>query len=642
LPTNSNACWTKADPDEGRVAENDARNHHVDAVERLLTGLALMVLLSGPVTAQTLARRGVARVPIVVAQDATPAELTAARELADHLVEATGAAFELRAEDSASVRAAAIHVGPTARARRSGADPRRLGPEEWVIRSDGETLLLYGGRPRGTLYAVYQFLEDHVGVRWWTPYDRTVPKRQTLRVGRVDKRGAPAFAYRDVTVPDGPTEFRARSRHNGHYSRLGRDHGGSERYGPPGPVHTFFSYVSPAEYLEDHPEFFSEISGLRFGGDGQLCLSNAALLDLVETRMRSHVAEANRVAALTGEPAPRLYDFSANDWGRPCECSRCRAAVDSEGGYAGLLLRFVNRLSDRLAADHPELLIDTLAYGHTFRPPQTIAAGDRVVVRWTALHHRDFLAAVTAPANREVLDSLIGWSADTKHLRVWAYTAIFGDEGELPIPNLPVLASDLRSYLEAGVEGVFLQHAFPIAGDLRDLKLWALSRLLVDPRWEPDRLVRAFTRGYYGAAGKPIRRYLRLLERAAADRPATVRYMAAPRDHAYLDASFLLDAQRIFDVAARRVRGDPILSRRVRHARLTLDRATMIFWPEVRNAIAGGEGGSAPAADLAGVVERYRRTWAEQIDIRLEHPFREHARLEVEREIAFRLAVASR
>jgi len=358
--------------------------------------------------------------------------------------------------------------------------------------------------------------------------------------------------------------------------------------------------------------------------------------------MRVHIVEAERGAGLSGEPAPRLYDFSANDWGRPCECARCRAAVDADGGYAGLLLRFVNRLSERLASDHPEILVDTLAYGHTFGPPRTVAAGERVVVRLSALHHRDFLAPITAPANRDILEALTGWSADTKHLRVWAYSAIFGEEGELPIPNIPVLAADLRTYLEFGVEGVFLQHAFPIAGDLHDLKLWVLSRLLVDPGLEPDRLVREFTRGYYGPAGAAIRRYLRLLRRAAAEHPTRIRYTAPPRDHAYLDAAFLIAAHRIFDTAEKRVADDPVLSSRVRHARLTLDRTTMIFWPEVRDAIAGAAGGSRPAVDLSDVIERYRRTWSEQIDIRLEPRYRDAARSEVEREIAFRLTGANR
>ena len=36
------------------------------------------------------------------------------------------------------------------------------------MRTKGNYLLLAGGRPRGTLYAVNRFLQEQCGVRWWT------------------------------------------------------------------------------------------------------------------------------------------------------------------------------------------------------------------------------------------------------------------------------------------------------------------------------------------------------------------------------------------------------------------------------------------------------------------------------------------
>ena len=35
-----------------------------------------------------------------------------------------------------------------------------------MIRTVGDNLILTGGRPRGTLYAVYEFLERPVGCHW--------------------------------------------------------------------------------------------------------------------------------------------------------------------------------------------------------------------------------------------------------------------------------------------------------------------------------------------------------------------------------------------------------------------------------------------------------------------------------------------
>jgi len=52
-----------------------------------------------------------------------------------------------------------------------------LGEEEWVIRTIGNDLLLTGGRPRGTMYAVYEFLEDHVGCHWLDRKTDVIPAK---------------------------------------------------------------------------------------------------------------------------------------------------------------------------------------------------------------------------------------------------------------------------------------------------------------------------------------------------------------------------------------------------------------------------------------------------------------------------------
>jgi len=108
-----------------------------------------------------LASQGKTDYAIIVAPDAIASEKTAARELAELLKQATGADFPVRAEADGAKQ---ILVGP-----KQSAD---LGHDGIVIKTSGDTLILSGGRPRGTLYSVYTFLEDVVGVRWWTSTER--------------------------------------------------------------------------------------------------------------------------------------------------------------------------------------------------------------------------------------------------------------------------------------------------------------------------------------------------------------------------------------------------------------------------------------------------------------------------------------
>jgi hypothetical protein len=304
--------------------------------------------------------------------------------------------------------------------------------------------------------------------------------------------------------------------------------------------------------------------------------------------------------------------------------------VTKYGSAAGPLVELLNRLADTIRDEHPEILLDTLAYMHTLPPPAGARLRDNVVVRLSALQRRDFSLPLSDAAHEELRRTIRGWLAVAPRLRIWDYAVIYGENGDLPLPNLPVLASDLRSYSDWGIDGVFVQLDYPLSSDLRALKRWVLLRLLQDPAADPDALVKEFTRGYYGRAATRLRRYLELLERQAASSPARIGFTASARDFAYLDAPFLLEAHALFDAAERVVRGDGVLLRRVRRARLTLDRATLWRWETVF-----GAGESAGNLDRSAVAERYRATWYAEIGLRMPATTRRAARAEVDREIVF-------
>jgi hypothetical protein len=606
----------------------------------LLLGALALAPGAGGGEPVALARDGRALLPVVLAAEPTPAERTAAEELVTYLGRASGGSFTLVEEAQADPGRPAIHVGPTTLARRLGLAPERLGAETWRIRTAGGSLLLAGGRPRGTLYAVYRFLEDQVGVRWWTPFEEHVPARPDLVVA-AEAGGRPAFAFRDVQGVEGPAVFHARQRASGHHSFLSAAHGGREAFGPPFLVHTFFLYVPPAEFFAVHPELYTEEDGERKAEQGQLCLSNDALVDLVLARLEGFVVEGRARAEDLGEAPPRLYDLSQNDYANPCRCDRCRAIDEAEGGHSGSVVRFVNRVAERAAERHPDLRITTLAYRHTFEPPRRARVGESVVLRLAALFQRDFARPVTHRANRNVERAIRGWAARTRHLWIWDYTVTFGRKASnLPLPNLPVVAADFRHYRRRGVEGLFVQHEHPVLSDMRDLKLWVLFKLVEDPTRDLDALVRDFTDGYYGAAGATVREYLAALEQATRRKPPAVRYPASYEQFVHLDPPFLRHAQALFDRAEREVAQDARRVARLRAARLSLDRATLWRWDA---ALAAERAGQAPALHPREVAERLRQTAEVEIERRLEPHRRaeERERLDAEIEAVLRRIGAS-
>jgi hypothetical protein len=178
------------------------------------------------------------------------------------------------------------------------------------------------------------------------------------------------------------------------------------------------------------------------------------------------------------------------------------------------------------------------------------------------------------------------------------------------------------------VEGLIVQTAYQVPGDFRDLNVWLLTKLLEDPGRDLDGLVDVFLRGFYGRAAGPLRRYLALLDAATTSPPElTAETDAAAYD--FLDAAFLTRAQRIFDEAERAVRRDPVLARRVRHARVALDYAVLVRWHELERECPEGV-----PFDRARIAARYDATCREQIALRIPEPHRdaEWRRIQDERE----------
>jgi hypothetical protein len=334
-------------------------------------------------SAITPARDGRAEPKIVTVADPPQAERTAAWELAAYLEKATGAKFTVVAEDAASGPGPFIHVGPTKLVFRALA-PADLEPEQWIIRTVNDDLLLAGGRPRGTLYAVYHFLEDVVGVHWWNPWEESVPRKPTLSIESLTLQGRPAFRYRDIYMLYGHDggRFAARNRLNRQGDEgIAPEYGGSRNYGPPYHVHTFYTYVPPDKHFKQHPEWFSLLGGKRVTEQGQLCLTNQSLREFFLQKLRAYIYDSREAARRVGTPPPEVFSASQNDWAGPCQCDACQAIARSEESEAGPIIDFVNYLADAVREQYPDVMIDTLAYWYSDKPPKTIRPRDNVIIR---------------------------------------------------------------------------------------------------------------------------------------------------------------------------------------------------------------------------------------------------------------------
>ncbi len=555
--------------------------------------IALPLAASAGSARLTVARGGRAVARIAVAENATETEKQAAAELALFLHIVTGGDFPVATAAAGTPGAGGRLLVGEGAARL--ADPSfasaALAPEEVVVRSVGDDLIIAGGSPRGTLYAVMTFLEDAVRCRWWTPSASRVPWRPTLEVGPLSVRFSPPLEYREpfwyVAFDD---VWSARNKANGIRSGGSDLYGGRQLY--EGFVHTFYSLIPPERYFKDHPEWFSEVNGKRTTEDAQLCLTNE--------EMRRELVR-NLEERLRRNPKATIASVSQNDCFNPCQCPKCRAVEEEEGGPSGPLLRFVNAVAADIEKDFPGVAIDTLAYQYTRKPPRLARPRPNVIVRLCSIEC-SFSQPLDGERNKSFFEDLAGWSAIAGRLYVWDYTTDFAHYIQ-PHPNYAVLGPNIRLFAGHKVRGIFEQGAYQSWGsEMAELRAWMLAKLLWDPGRDPDKLRDEFVRGYYGPAAGPVADYLALLERAVR---ASGDHLGcySPPEAKFLSLDTLTRAWSLLDKAARRVGGTVEYARRVKRVRMPVvyvvlarwdalrkeaaDRRTAWVWPERRENLLG-------------------------------------------------------
>ena len=506
-----------------------------------------------------IADHGASAYVILVAADAPAPDQTAAKELQSFLQQVTGATLPIVDEPPADKPQLVVGAGPRFAVLCPDVDLAKLGHDGIVIRTVGQDLVLAGRAPRGTLYAVYTFLEDAVGCRWWTSSESTVPQRPTLTVPAQNVNYAPKLRCREAFYKDAFNGvFAARLKLNGHFEQVPPEYGGHYRI--LGWCHTFYQLLPPDKYFAAHPDWYSEINGQRTAEHTQLCLTNDAMR-----------AELTKVALewIRKEPSAGMISITQNDWGGQCQCAKCRAIEEEEGGPSGPLIRFVNQVAADIEQEYPDFLVETLAYHYTRQAPNLVKPRDNVVVRLCTIECSYVQPLLGGPQNEKFSNDLTAWSSIAPHLYIWDYVTNFPNV-LLPHPNLRVLAPNIRAFVDHHAIGLFEQgDAYSTIGDFVRLRAWLLAHLEWNPALDEQALIDEFLTGYYGPAAPYLKQYLDvMLDRAE---QSGVYLRCGMADTAgWLDLATATKAQTLLDEAMAAVAEDPTCSKRVERETLPL------------------------------------------------------------------------
>ncbi len=507
---------------------------------------------------------------IVLPEEAIPAEVTAAGELADHLELLYGVRVPVVAGTAVPAGKAVMAVGFGAHLPEAlrALDTGGFGEEELLIASpDGADLLLAGGRPRGALYAVYEYLEM-LGVRWYTPTETFIPENGSFAPppAGYHYRYASPFVSRTQVSGNGETpQWCARNRMNSfrEWVNPGEEYGGGVFQGPG--METFFIYLKKPD-MDRHPEWLAEVDGVReasaAGSSWGVCLSNEAL--------RAELV--NRALAWARKnPAATAVWLAQNDGSPYCTCAECREFYDAHGGQpSSMIVLLLNELAARVAEEFPAMRVKTLAYSWSLTPPENIKLADNVTVMFCAtIDHRATLGR--DPQGDRVIANYRDWQRVAGDFEVYLYGYPANDYFS-PSPCLYSQARNIRWTFENGIKS--LHHQFfgfynSQGGDLVYLRLWLYTRLAWNPSLDPESLIEEFCRDYYGEGAPALLEAIRVYHRRVESGDLSDFDLDLPFLPPYVDVELAQQLSRRLESTWRTLR-DPVIKERFAYAMLPM------------------------------------------------------------------------
>ncbi|MBE7041713.1 MAG: DUF4838 domain-containing protein [Ruminococcaceae bacterium] len=533
---------------------------------------------------------------IIVPANCSVVEQTAAEELKQYLKKALDVDLLICKEGEASGKA--FYVGNTDYAKAAGVLGKSK--ENWIIKMVDANLVLTGGETnvdRGIPYSVYHFLEDVIGVRWWTRFEEDVPELCELSLADdFYKEGTPAFHFRKILshkdIPD--FFFEARNRGNivmiddnlpGDFrSEQLATLGGAMHMGRPNHVHSLGLYFPAKDYFEEHPDWFawSDFEQKRVTY-GHYCLTNEEYIQAMIDKLLGFVREDQKLWREQGIEPPVFYSVSFPDTANGfCQCEKCKAMV-AKKGPSGYAIDFVNKLARAVAKEFPDVKLETLVYSVYLDKPLDDTLPEKNLIIRLAQVFVDLIHGVHERGNAWYLQLLKDWSEICKKsgsdLYIWDYMyQLFFD---IPGPVARRAADTWRAFAEYGVKGVFVENQC-YSADFWELSLYVLLHLNEDPYADVDALIEDFMTRFYGPAAPYVKAYYDELDRAATENPYSIFCVIESAHFNYLDVGVFKKGMPLLEKALEAVKGNAVLEPRVRYLRTLLAGSLLLKYRDLK------------------------------------------------------------
>ncbi|MFZ4394064.1 MAG: DUF4838 domain-containing protein [Kiritimatiellia bacterium] len=454
------------------------------------------------------------------------------KQLLDQLFETvsltTGAKLEL-VSTNPPIDKPAIVIGDCEESRRAGITATNLPVEGFVVQTAPNRVFLVGSTRGGdgTAWAVADFLERFVGVRWYwpTPYGgRSVRHQATLVIPPTHYRDQPVFSYRrmyqdwywlqarssDEQILPMPPGAGAENQET---LWLG-DHFTLMREANCWPYEAVQQGARIFEFMNNTLRTNAALFAIREDGSrnyATFCYSSPELLTCYVDTLERAWSKGTKGANIGGITRNSVtlwpcMDLGNNSLVSACRCPTCRE-MSAKGGDALLMGDFVRRLCEQVKSRWPDKKVIYVPWGIK-KCPDELTFPDNLVVNSLDLGTMGLLHQPTIRQEQEGL--LRTWAAKTgRPVTMWIDYAGPGDWTFGPV-QFPHLVKEFyqtnRNRLDGGMVLTYGAACFVTAAPT----YYVWNRALWNPDLDVDATLDEMCRRLFGAGAASARELLRI------------------------------------------------------------------------------------------------------------------------------------
>lgn len=464
---------------------------------------------------------------IVYDGDTTAGDYEAAMELSGLLSEIFGHEYPVISESDYS-GGEAISIGCNSISQEICQKYKNeIHDDGFMIHTEDGNLYIFGNQDVSTLYGVCHLLENYLGCSYTCSNGLHFAKQTDKVTLDIHDLQNPSFRYRE-TLQLIPNE-------DPRYARWHKLHNRADFNDEWGLfVHTFRHLVPVSEYFDTHPEWFSEINGMRVR-DGQLCLSNPEVLEVLCKNLETKIKE---------NPEKKIWSVSQNDNYSSCQCVNCRRLDSIYGGQSGTMIWFVNKVAERF----PDKVISTLAYQQTRHAPKNIKPADNVNIMLCSIEYPRHQPISADTSEHSFQRDLADWTSLTSNIFLWDYVVQFRNYMD-PFPNLHVIQPNLKNFHSHGIPMIFEQGSNQNVTENYEWRTYLIAHLLWNVNIDVDSLRSRFLDAHYGEnRSEFIAGYYDAMEKALVESGKILNIYGYPIDakDSYLRPEMIAEYRKFF------------------------------------------------------------------------------------------------